>query len=117
MPGDRDPTVGFFTDQQLGWREGLFGMEQLPRRTRGRVGGDLIRYDDDEICGVRILGVMPNFNAEQQWSATAFAHGDVELLKFSWQEYMALLKQRLTQEEQGQFVESLKANAKACFLH
>lgn len=31
-----------------------------------RVGGDLIRYDDDEICGVRILGVMPNREEDER---------------------------------------------------
>jgi len=64
-----------------------------------------------------MVGVMPVFDPDLQWRATAAAQGDVQLLRFSWQHYVAMLQQRLTPGEQQQFADSLKAHAASHFVH
>lgn len=63
-----------------------------------------------------IVGVMPAFEPGAQWSATATAQSDVDLLRFSWQEYMAMLERRLSQDELDRFVRAVGANAPRHFV-
>lgn len=64
-----------------------------------------------------VIGVMPRFDPGLQWSATATAQGDAQLLRFSWQEYTAMLQRRLTQQEYALFTQVIDANALAHFIH
>ncbi len=64
-----------------------------------------------------VLGVMSRFDPDLQWSATASATGVVELLKFSWQEYLALLQRHLSPQEFDQFMTAIDANASTNFIH
>ncbi|NIA15045.1 MAG: cyclic nucleotide-binding domain-containing protein [Nitrospiraceae bacterium] len=64
-----------------------------------------------------MLGVMPDFDPELQWTATATAKGSVEILKFTWLEYNAILNQRLTSAERAQFEEALATAPDEIFLH
>jgi hypothetical protein len=85
------------------------------------VQGDLVlsrlNHTVQVVSAPNILGVMPRFDPDQKWTATANARGKVELLKFSWAEYIKRLQQRLSQEEQRQVAASINANAKAHFIH
>lgn len=64
-----------------------------------------------------LLGVMPRFDPNRQWTATATAVGNVALLKFSWLTYNAMLEQRLSQEEHKQLTEAFEASAEQHFVH
>jgi len=63
------------------------------------------------------IGVMPEFDPELRWSASAVAQGQVELLRFSWLVYNKLLEQRLSEADRQQLVAAIKAAGKACFMH
>ena len=64
-----------------------------------------------------MLGVMPRFDPDLRWTATAAAQGKVELLKFSWVEYVKRLQQRLTPQEQRQVADAIGANVREHFVH
>lgn len=64
-----------------------------------------------------LLGVMPRFEPDLRWTATASAQGKVELLKFSWVDYIKRLQQRLSRQEQRQVADAINANAKEHFIH
>ena len=64
-----------------------------------------------------VLGVMPQFDPDLRWSATATAKGDIELLKFSWLNYVTMLQRRLAPGELDQLMKSVAAAGDACFAH
>ena len=64
-----------------------------------------------------MLGVMPRFDPDLRWTATAAAQGKVELLKFSWVDYVKRLQQRLTPQEQRQVADAIGANVREHFVH
>jgi CRP-like cAMP-binding protein len=72
-------------------------------------------------CGVvtapNVIGVMPAFDAGLRWSATAIARGPVQVLKFSWLNFMAMLEQRLSTEDLRQFTNAVQASAGSYFAH
>lgn len=63
------------------------------------------------------IGLMPDFDPELRWTATATAQGEVELLRFSWLVYNKMLEQRLSKADRQQFVAGMKAGKKDCFVH
>ncbi len=63
-----------------------------------------------------LLGVMPRFDPDRRWSATAIARETAELLRFSWLEYEAMLQRRLSQREQQELGDAIAANAAAHFV-
>lgn len=83
------------------------GMIELTRRNQGSV----------EVPAPNILGVVVEFDPNRQWTATAVAKGDVELLKFTWLQYKAMLEERLSPPELQQFNEAVQASAKEHFEH
>ena len=64
-----------------------------------------------------VLGVMPEFDPALRWTATATAQGDIELLKFSWLNYMTMLRQRLTQAQLDQLLKAISSTDERCFPH
>lgn len=64
-----------------------------------------------------ILGVMLRFDPNLQWSAGATAQGEVELFRFNWQDYLAILKRRLSEPEMAQFAAAIDSNAPSHFIH
>ncbi|MFP4502243.1 MAG: cyclic nucleotide-binding domain-containing protein [Candidatus Hydrogenedentota bacterium] len=64
-----------------------------------------------------LLGVMPDFDPDLTWSATATADGVAEVLAFSWQNYLAMLQQRATPEEYAIFLEAARTAATRAFAH
>lgn len=67
------------------------------------------------IAAPNILGVLPEFDPDQRWTASATAQGDVELLKFNWLNYTAMLQRRLSSAEQETFAKAIRASAGECF--
>jgi hypothetical protein len=74
-------------------------------------------HPTQSINSPNILGVMPRFDPDLKWTATAKAQGKVELLKFSWGEYTDRLQQRLSHQEQRQVADAINATAKEHFIH
>ena len=64
-----------------------------------------------------VLGVMPEFDPALRWTATATAKGDIESLKFSWLNYMTMLRQRLTQAQLDQLLKAISSTDERCFPH
>lgn len=64
-----------------------------------------------------LLGVLPEFDPDLRWTASAVARGPVEALKFSWLEFNALFGQRATPESRERLLEAVRNNAAAHFLH
>jgi CRP-like cAMP-binding protein len=77
-----------------------------------RIAGRL----SQELHPPSVLGVMPDFDPETRWTATATAKGDTELLKFSWLNYITTLRQRLSPEELDQLRKSVAAARDECFV-
>lgn len=50
-----------------------------------------------------LIGVMPDFDPERTWTATARAEGSICACRFSWQEYMARLQESLAPDEYAAF--------------
>ena len=63
-----------------------------------------------------ILGILPEFDPELRWTASAIARGSIEVLRFAWLELNALFAQRSTLREQALFAEALRANSKHHFI-
>ncbi|MBM3289521.1 MAG: hypothetical protein FJY92_05160 [Candidatus Hydrogenedentes bacterium] len=63
-----------------------------------------------------LVGVMPRFEPGLLWSATAVAQGETHVLRFSWQEYMALIERRLSTAELKQFIQALDTNSPRHFI-
>lgn len=68
-------------------------------------------YPPQVVRAPEVIGVIPRFDPARQWTATATARGSAELLRFNWQDYMALLQRRLSREELEQFVQVVESNA------
>jgi hypothetical protein len=65
-----------------------------------------------------IIGIFPNKGDKgTEWTATAMASGEADVLKFSWDHYTDQILKRLSMDEQKAFVASLKNNAKKHFWH
>ena len=74
----------------------------------------LFRKDGGErtLTAPDIIGIFPVKNEKgKEWSATAMGKGRAEVLKFAWDLYTDQIVDRLSHEEQKQFVASLKNNA------
>ncbi len=56
-----------------------------------------------------LLGVMPEFDPDRMWTATARAQGPASACRFSWQEYMVRLKETLSAEDHAVFCEAARA--------
>ncbi|HNR33132.1 MAG TPA: cyclic nucleotide-binding domain-containing protein [Candidatus Hydrogenedentes bacterium] len=78
------------------------------------VGSD---RSEKTVSAPHLIGVMPKHEPALEWTATAIAKGAVELLTFSWQQYIARLQKRLTADEQRRLIEAMKSNAAAHFWH
>lgn len=80
----------------------------------------LFRKDQSEriLEAPDILGIFPG-KAEKglEWTATAMAKGQAEVLQFSWETYSDELVRRLSKEDQQAFVASIRAHAKEHFVH
>jgi len=65
-----------------------------------------------------IAGIFPNKSDKiTEWTATAMASGQAELLKFSWDKYIAVILKVLSRDEQVAFVASVKKNVSKHFRH
>ena len=65
-----------------------------------------------------IMGIFLNKGDKgTEWTATAMASGESEVLKFSWDQYTERLVKRLTRDERHAFVASAKNNATKHFWH
>ncbi len=69
------------------------------------------------IAAPNVIGIMPRFQPDLRWTATAYARGNVEVRKFSWLSFLRLLQQRLAQDELLQFNRALSENARDHFIH
>ena len=85
--------------------------------TRGAVKLTREAGGDRTFTAPNIIGIMPKHEPELQWSARATAQGDVEILAFSWREYGAKIRERLTSEERRELADSMKQNAAEHFWH
>jgi CRP-like cAMP-binding protein len=83
--------------------------------THGRIEIRIAGQYSQTIAAPNILGVLPEFDPDQRWTATATAQGDVELLKFNWLNYTAMLQRRLSSAEQETFGKAITASAGECF--
>ena len=54
---------------------------------------------------------------DKEWSGTASASGETEILKFSWPDYINALVKRLSKDDQANLVKSIKSNAAKHFWH
>ena len=73
----------------------------------------LLRKDVGErpISAPDLIGIFPNKGDKgKEWSATAMADGEADILRFSWDHYSDQLVKRLTREEQLALVASIKKN-------
>ena len=80
----------------------------------------LFRSDksEKELNAPDIIGIFPNKSDRgTDWSATAMANGEAEVLKFSWETYTQELTRRLKREEQTALVASIKNNGKRHVWH
>jgi len=80
----------------------------------------LFRQNEGEknIDAPNIAGIFPSKGDKgTEWSATAMANGEADVLKFSWDKYMAQIVRRLTRDEQQAYVASMKNNASKHFWH
>ncbi len=80
----------------------------------------LFRSDknEKEVVAPDIIGIFPNkADRGTDWTATAMANGEAEVLKFSWETYTQELTRRLKRDEQAALVASIKNNAKRHFWH
>src|SRR5690606_18560055 len=98
--------------------------EGAPCKNTGHllVRGDIKLFRKEQGERVRsapdLIGIFPNKNEKgADWTATAMAKGQAEVLRFSWDDYADQLVSRLSPEEQRQFVASLKNNAAKHFWH
>ncbi len=64
-----------------------------------------------------LIGLLPDFDPEMVWSATALAQSKAELLKFSWQNFMAMLRQRMPGQAQKQFLAACQQATRYHFGH
>lgn len=64
-----------------------------------------------------VIGVMPEFNPELRWTATASAKGQTELQRFPWLAFLRTLQSRLRPEEQRRFLAAIQANMPGHFVH
>ena len=98
-----------FSEQETcGGRGHLLTSGELTLSVRGRMCGT--------VAAPNVLGVFPDFDPDVAWSATATAKGTVTLLKFNWQHALAMMEQRLSQEEQAQFRRAIEAAKDALFV-
>lgn len=64
-----------------------------------------------------ILGIMPVFDPDLKWTATATAIGNVELMKFNWASFMMLLDKRLSSDDMRAFKVAIQEYATNHFTH
>lgn len=69
-----------------------------------------------QLAAPNILGVFPLFDPEARWTATANAKGPVELIRFAWRTWMALLEQRMRAAQLEQFVKAALAAGDECLV-
>ena len=56
-----------------------------------------------------LIGIFPNKGEKgKEWSATAMADGEADILRFSWDHYSNQLVKRLSRDEQVAFMTSIK---------
>ncbi len=85
---------------------------------RGKV--KLLRKDVGEkiVTAPDLIGIFPNKGDKgKEWSATAMADGEADILQFSWDYYSDQLVKRLSREEQHAYVASIKNNRAKHFWH
>jgi len=104
-----DATIMFEQDSFCGGTGFLLLNGMIELRLAGRLSQTL--------AAPSVLGVMPEFNPELRWTATATAKGDIELLKFSWLNYTAMLRQRVSQTDLDQLFEAINSAEENCFVH
>ncbi len=91
---------------------GAKGYVLLGGRVKLASGGTTLREE-----APALLGIMPDFDPDLTWTATATADGVAEVLAFSWQNYLAMLQQRVSPEEYAIFLEAARTTAKRAFAH
>ena len=65
-----------------------------------------------------LIGIFPNKGEKgKEWSATAMADGEADILRFSWDHYSNQLVKRLSRDEQVAFMTSIKKNGAKHFWH
>jgi CRP-like cAMP-binding protein len=74
-------------------------------------------YPAQAVNAPDLVGVMPDFDPGLRWTVTATAQGDVEVLRFSWQEYAALLDRRLSESELSLFRNAINEGAREHLAH
>lgn len=74
--------------------------------------------NDKIIEAPNIIGIFPG-KAEKgtEWTATVMAHGEADILMFSWEQYTSELVHRLSREEQHKLIASIKENGAHHFWH
>lgn len=80
----------------------------------------LFRKDRSEktVNAPDLVGIFPaNTDRGVEWTATAMANGEAEVLKFSWEQYTKELTRRLSREEFQALKASIKNNASKHFWH
>ena len=85
--------------------------------TRGNIRLVWPEGENRIINAPNILGVMPNHDPALQWTATAVADDDGEVLLFSWKRYIETIKERLSHNDENEVARSMRANANAHFWH
>jgi hypothetical protein len=69
------------------------------------------------IAAPNLLGVIPHFDPDLRWTATAVARNTSELLRFPWLGLVRMIEQRLSAEERRLVVGSMDAHAREHFVH
>lgn len=64
-----------------------------------------------------VIGVMPDFDPNLRWTATARAKGNTEVQRFAWLEFMRTLQQRLSTNEQQELDACIRKQMGAHFAH
>ena len=76
------------------------------------------RMEETIIKAPDVMGIFPGKSEKAaEWTATAMAQGEAEVLKFSWEEYVPELIRRLSNEDQAAFIGSIRKNARKSFVH
>jgi hypothetical protein len=92
---------------------GATGFLIVAGRVALTAGGKRLRA----VAAPDLLGVMPDFDPGLVWSATAEAEEDADFLRFSWQEFMAMLRQRVAPADFEEFCAAAHAAKDRHFSH
>ncbi len=72
---------------------------------------------DAMVAAPNIIGIIPQNDPSLKWTATAIALDSVEVLIFSWEAYLMMLKRQISHDERELVKGSMKENSKEHLWH